>query len=299
MGSNRVSIITVNFNSEDQIIECLNSIEANNSSDIEYIIVSNSKIESRFKERLNSFSFPVKLYQNEANFGFAKGCNIGAEKATGDYLFFLNPDTLFLNDTVTELLKCISSTPEIFVAGPKTFLKKDKVSGTVKEHISLRFFFYFMTPLLKFFIPPQKIGGHYNPDSTKVVPVLNGHAFLIESKRFFDIGKMEEHFFMYWEENDLCLRVQKKGGKVLYCSQAQIMHHKGFSTNPVFIKMEVEKHRSRKKFVEKHYPQWKTLNRISGIIGYSWRALGSFFTLNAQKISQHWRLFFWYIFEYK
>ena len=104
---------------------------------------------------------------------------------------------------------------------------------------------------------------------------------------------------MYWEEHDLCLRIQNSNHDVIFCAEAKLIHISGTSTSPYFIQMEVEKHRSQKKYVLKHHPDWLLLNRLSGILGYSWRTVASLLTLKKQKIAQHWSIFFWYSFNYK
>lgn len=299
MNNNLVSIITVNYYSENQILNSLQSIQRYNTLDIEYIIVSNSPLDKEFKKKLTSFLFPVIIHENKNNNGFASGCNFGATLASGNFLFFLNPDTLFLNDVLKELIKVFSISTEIGITGPKTYKNtKEKISGTVKEHLSVTHFYNLMVPFLGFFVSPENIGGHYAPVNSAIVPVLNGHALLMQASVFKKIGGMDEKFFMYWEENDLCLRLQESGYKVFYCVDGEIMHFKGLSTNPYFFEMELEKHRSQKLFVLKHYPRWSSLNRISGVIGYSWRALLSLFTFNPKKIRQHWEIFTWYCFKY-
>lgn len=297
--SDLVSIITVNYFSEDEILECLDSISEKNTAHVEVIIISNSPFQQEAKAKLNNFEFPVLIHQNEDNMGFAKACNKGAVLASGEYLFFLNPDTRFMNDAVKELKQCYQSWNNPGVIGPKTYDETGKAVPSAKNHLSKTYFWSMMFPFLDLIIPSSGRIGHLLPEQTQAVPVINGHALFIRQQLFEKLGGMEEEFFMYWEENDLCLRLKHLNREVIYCAEAKIMHKSGTSTRPYFIKMEIAKHRSQKQFILKHHPSLNTLNRISGCMGYSWRTLGSLLTLNRTKTAQFWNILVWYFFRYK
>lgn len=293
-----ISIIIVNYYSENEIKACLSSIEKKNSADIECVIVSNSPRDKRLELFTRSLNFSTEIYYNNNNLGFAKACNVGADLAKGDFLFFLNPDTSFLNDTAQELLDCYYSINQAGLLGAKTFNQDHKLEPSIKNSLSKGYFLTWVFPFLGSLFPSKKI-GHYFPESTSEVLVVNGHSMFIQKQLFQKIGGMEEEFFMYWEENDLCLRIKKSGYKVIYCSEAKIMHISGTSTSPFFSKMEVEKHRSQKKFILKHYPSWNLLNRTSGVAAYFWRVFACLFSFKKSKIKQFWNLFIWYAFKYK
>lgn len=294
-----ISIITVNYFSEDDIIECFASVmEHTNNLDVELILVSNSPVEKAFREHINKLGFSVKVIQNEKNFGFGKACNIGARSATGEYLFFLNPDTLFRNDVLAELVRCYKQFDISGIIGPKTFTKSGKPFASVKNHISIGTFFNIAFPVLEHLLPKKTTAGHYSISNTRSVPVINGHAMFMKRSFYKKLGGFDERFFMFWEENDICYRSIQLGYKVIYCSRAEVIHKAGTSTRSLFLPMEIEKHRSQKKFILLHHHSWNTLNRFSGIVGYAWRAIGSLFTLRKQKIKQFWTLFYWYLLKY-
>ncbi len=298
MSDSLVSIITVNYQSELEIEQSIVSILENCKFPFEYIIVSNSKLEQSFKQRISKLFEHTIFVEMDANKGFATACNKGAELASSEYLFFLNPDTRFKNDSIAELIKCYKKQNQELILGPKTFSSNGEVSATAKEFITPRLFLYFVIPFLRFFISDRKIGGHFIPKKSSYVPVLNGHALFMKKKTYINLRGMDEQFFMYWEENDLCIRAQKKGIHTFYCDNAEITHIKGTSTNPFFVKMEIEKHRSQKKYVKKHLPSYVYANRISGLIGYLWRSLFGLFSFKKNKIIQHFSLLKWYLFTY-
>lgn len=294
----KVSIITVNYYSEEEILQCYRSVIDKTKISFELILVSNSPIKDDFRNNLLSLPSKVLIKETGNNLGFAKACNLGSELATGDFLFFLNPDTRFINDVLSELIKCYDHYEQPGILGPKTFNESGTPVPSVKNHLSLVYFFSLMIPLLNFIFSIKYKTGHYLPAQTSEVPVLNGHALFIKKMLFKIVNGMEEKFFMYWEENDLCLKVKTQKKQAIFCNNAKLIHKSGTSTRPYFINMEIEKHRSQKKFILKHYPSWNFLNRISGCIGYSWRTIGSLFTFDRIKIAQFWNIFIWYCFRY-
>lgn len=291
---NSVSIITVNYYSEKDILQCIDSIKSVNTVSFEFIIVTNSKVDDAFESEVKAIHSDSILIESGGNLGFAKACNLGSMHANGEYLFFLNPDTRFLNDTLKELIKCFKRNDDVGIAGPKTFNQNLQPEPSAKHEISLK---YYATLLLPFLSDSESY-RHFLPSETTEVPVLNGHALLLKKHFYKELNGMEEDFFMYWEENDLCYRVKKSGKKIIFCSDAEIIHISGTSTSPYFHQMEIEKHRSQKKFINKHFPQFKILNRITGTLAYAWRATFSLITFRPAKFNQFWNLFIWYCFRY-
>ncbi|WP_428235435.1 glycosyltransferase family 2 protein [Gracilimonas sp.] len=287
----------MNYFSEEDLLDCYSSILERTEADIELILVSNSLLQDSFIKDLASLGKPIKTIQNEDNLGFAKACNIGAKHATGDFLFFLNPDTVFLNDSIHHLIKCFEESENPGILGAKTYTPDKKPIASAKNHLSVFYFFSLLLPFLK--AMSNKSYGHFLPDNSMEVPVVNGHALFIKSDLYKSIDGMDENLFMYWEENDLCLRIQKLDFSVIYCHSAEIIHKSGTSTRKHFSKMEIEKHRSQKKFILKHYPYWDGLNRITGILAYFWRSVYSLLLFKKSKFKQFWSLFNWYTFSYK
>ncbi len=294
-----VSIVTINYYSENDILECYKSIYSKTGCRFELILVSNSPIESTFEASLKSQGIDAIIIETGENLGFAKACNIGAKKSSGELLFFLNPDTRFLNDVIDELIKCYNKYQSVGIIGPRTFNENGISIPSIKNQFSATYLFHLMFPPIRLFISSDKISGHTLPDQTQEVSVINGHAMFISTDLFKNLGGMEERFFMYWEENDLCKRVQKAKLSIVYCHDARCTHIGGTSTSKFFYDMEVVKHKSQLEFVKIHYSNLLLLNRIAGIIGYSWRALFSIFLLRVKKVKQFWTLFKWYLFSYK
>lgn len=293
-----VSIITVNYHSEKDILECLKSICHVTNSRFEFILVSNSPLDPTFIPQLRSNYIDVKIIETGENLGFARACNIGAEHSSGNFLFFLNPDTRFLNNVLEELFNCFYRNPSAGIIGPHTFNETEQSIPSVKNLFSLGYLLHLMFPPIKPFLKKSQLTGHYLPKKSQKVPVVNGHAMFISTDLFHELNGMEETFFMYWEENDLCWRIQKVNRTVLFCHEAKLIHIGSTSTSKHFLKMEIEKHRSQMKFVNIHFPRLSFFNRVASIIGYSWRTLLSLLLFRKNKAKQFWTILKWYLSKY-
>ncbi|SMO70496.1 glycosyltransferase family 2 protein [Gracilimonas mengyeensis] len=297
----KVSIIFVNYFSEDDIKASIASIvEQSIHSNFEILIVSNSTITQKNLSSLESKHHQIRIFEQNENTGFAKACNFGASKARGSFLFFLNPDTSFKNNVIDHLLEFQLAHPDAWIIGPKT-LNPDKgtQSATIKHDFNSVSLLALAFPLLKPLIPAEKKKDHFKVKQSMSVPIVNGHALFVEKEIYKSLGGMDENFFMYYEENDLCLRTRKSGGKVYFCAKAELYHAKGSTTSRYFVPMEIVKHQSKKKFLKKHYPSGIKWNRSAHIIGYIQRLLVALLIFKKNKIQQYYALLKWYLFSYQ
>ena len=294
------SIIIVNYYSEQYIFKCIESIEKFVDEEvIEIIIVSNSKIS---KEDIASFSiFPgrLKIHQQPNNSGFAKACNKGARIATGTYLFFLNPDTILRNNIFYLSKKKFSEDQSIGLIGPRTETVDGVLEASVKNDFSVAFYIQMIFPFMRSIFPSHKKCGHIFLRETKYVQVVNGHALILKKKVFENVLGMNEQYFMYWEEHDLCLKIRESGLKVLFLNEAKLTHIQGTSTAPFKLKMDIEKHNSQRKFIEEYYPNYKFINRLSGVIAYTFSFIVTLIIFDKKASHYYLQMLKWYSLRYK
>jgi len=292
-----VSIIIVNYRSLNLIDDCISSIYEHSSvQNFEIIVITNSGWGENGQKVIDKYP-DVNWINPKKNLGFSAANNLGARNSSGKNLFFLNPDTLFVNDVIDKLLVASTNYPDSGIIGPFTLNNDLTHQPTVKNEFGLDHMLIIAFPFLKLFYP-NKVFGHIEINKTQYVEVINGSAIFIPSELFVKIGGMNEDYFMYWEENDLCLSVKNTGKKILFCADARIIHLGGQTTNNVFIPMEIEKHRSQKQYLKKFAPQYVFLNRILGSITYFWRFIGALVLFKKCKISQFGTLFLWYTLKY-
>ena len=234
MPSVDVTILIVNYNTIAMLRDCLNSIkERVKGVSYEIVVVDNASKDG--SADMVSAEFPeVHLVASQVNHGFAKGNNVGMEQAGGEFLFYLNPDTLLLNDAVTILVNYLKAHPEAGIVGPRLFL--DTLG---KHHPSMR---RFTTPndILIRHLPSYR---HYQAirekylvikDKVRSVDWLMGAALMGRLDVLRELGGFDEAFFVYSEEEDLCRRLYyKKGLQVHYVPEAKIVHLGGGSSRQV------------------------------------------------------------------
>lgn len=222
----KLSVVILNYNVRYFLELCLQSVEAATQNiDAEIIVVDNNSTDDSCQMVKDKFP-NVILIENEVNYGFSKGNNIGVAKAKGTYVCILNPDTVVAEDTFSELLKFTEHQKTLGILGCKLI---DGTGGFLPE--SKR-----NVPTPKVSI--KKILGHsktYYANQIAVneigaVDVLVGAFMLMKRAVYNQVNGFDEDYFMYGEDVDLSFRVKKVGYANCYNSSATVVHFKGEST---------------------------------------------------------------------
>lgn len=254
----QLSIIIVNYNVKYFLEQCLHSLKhAVNGLDAEIIVVDNNSTDGSVPYLREIFP-ALQIIENKCNTGFAKACNAGVEAAKGNYVLFLNPDTLLAEDS---LHKCLFFLEQHGQAGALGIRMIDGRGHFLKE--SKRSFPSPLTSLFKLFgasvlFPRSKIFakyhlGHLDERSNHEVDVLAGAFMMVPKKVLADVGSFDETFFMYGEDVDLSYRIQQSGYKNYYTSDSTIIHFKGESTKRGSLNYVRLFYSAMSQFVKKHY----------------------------------------------
>lgn len=254
----QLSVIIVNYNVKYFLEQCLFSVtKACSGMDAEIIVVDNNSTDGS-RSWLEPAFPTVKFYWNSANVGFAKANNQALATAKGEYILFLNPDTILPEDCITRCIAFFKDNPEAgalgirMVDGSGKFLKESKRA--------------FPSPLTSLFklsgfarlFPRSKLFaryhlGHLPEDKNHEVDVLAGAFMMIPKKVLDEIGNFDERFFMYGEDVDLSFRIQKAGYRNYYFSESTIIHFKGESTKRGSLNYVRLFYKAMSFFVKKHY----------------------------------------------
>jgi GT2 family glycosyltransferase len=207
--------------------------------------------------------FPeVNFIWNTENEGFAKACNKALRQASGEYILFLNPDTVVPEDCFEKCIAFIQSKNNSIACGIKmidgsgSFLKESK-----RAFPSPMTSLYKLSGLTRLF-PKSTIFskyhlGYLDENVNHEVDVLAG-AFMIVPKKIMDtVGGFDESFFMYGEDIDLSYRIQKAGYKNFYFAESSIIHFKGESTKKGSLNYVKLFYKAMIVFVKKHYGSTK------------------------------------------
>ncbi|WP_298651192.1 glycosyltransferase family 2 protein [uncultured Proteiniphilum sp.] len=218
-----ISIITVNYNGIKDTAKMIESVQSNLSIPYEIIVVDNGS--KRDESLLLEKGYPfIKTIRSEKNLGFAGGNNLGIRQAVGNYLFFLNNDTVLRDNSLHYLVETMQMDPKIGGASPKILF------NDACGHIQ----FAGYTPLSEITIRNQTIGfnesdnGQY--DTLSRTPYLHGAAMLVKREVIEKVGLMPECYFLYYEELDWSTQITKAGYELVYEPRACIYHSESNST---------------------------------------------------------------------
>lgn len=260
----RLSIVIVNYKVEKELLRCISTIQKKIMGVPYEVIVVENTPEADLSKRLGKYPF-VRYIVQQKNIGFGAGNNKGAKYASGEYFFFLNPDTQILSGDIQTLLQLLDE-KDVGIVAP---LLVDKNKRIFKKQGTMR-----LTPLTALFslsfiykyFPKNRIANrfwlaHWNKKKAQEVDVVPGTAFLIKSALFKKIGGFDKNFFLFFEENDLCNRVKDANYKILIDPSLKVLHKWGGSTrkNPQTPKIFES---SRKYYFEKYYGSIGTVTDI-------------------------------------
>jgi len=216
-----VSIIIVNYNGKTFLKDCLESIKSSEASYEEIIIVDNASKDGSADYIKKEFPH-VKLIALDKNYGFALANNIGGEAAAGEYLVFLNNDTVVTPGWLDALLRVVSSDPSVGAAGSKLLLyhRPERVNSA-GANITFNGGGYdigFMDIDSDKYNTPGPRGG------------VCAAAMMVRKNEFLSIGGFDPMYFMYLEDVDLCWRYWLSGYRVLYVPESVVYHRFGGTT---------------------------------------------------------------------
>ncbi len=224
--SDLISIISVNFNGLEDTLEMIDSVISNISLSYEIIIVDNASCGNQAEE-VKARHPQVVTIRSETNLGFAGGNNLGIKAAKGNYLFFLNNDTVIKDDSLQYLVERLESSSRAGAVSPKIRFawgnSPVQFAGyTVLSGITLRNF------LIGFMKPDD---GSY--DTPALTPYIHGAAFMVKREVIERAGVMPELFFLYYEELDWSERMRAAGYELWYEPRAVVYHKESRSTGIV------------------------------------------------------------------
>ena len=231
-----VSIIIVSYNTADLTVACLESVFASRQVSYEVFVVDNASQDG--SAGIVREKFPqVGLVANEANRGFGAANNQALRECRGRYVIFLNPDTTVEPDSFFRMAAYMEAHPEVGLAGPRVI----NPDGTRQDSASDRY-----------------PGHRYGASDLGVLPgsiaCVLGACQIASASLLREIGGFDEDFFPFGADQDICLRIRKRGFEIGFIDDAVIMHHGGQSERGTLPAEVVRKKiRAELLFYRKHY----------------------------------------------
>jgi GT2 family glycosyltransferase len=242
-----VSIIIVNWNTRQLLLDCLGSLDAaigDRSADIWVVDNASSDdsvaaVEAQFPQ--------VRVMKNSQNLGFAAANNQAIRASDGRYVLLLNSDTIAHAGSIEKLVRFADGHPETGIVGSLLLNRDGSVQPSWAEFPTL------WSELFGTNIRRRRPYGRSDGATVYEVDWVGGACMLVRRTAIEQVGQMDQRYFMYSEEVDWCFRVRRRGWRICYLPSARVTHLGGQSSRMVSTRMRAELYRSKLRFFAKHY----------------------------------------------
>lgn len=261
--SSTVAIIIVTYNSRDEIEPCLESLVGHTDPFPTRITVVDNQSKDGTAALVRERFPTVQVIDAGGNLGFARANNLGVRATPGDYVVFLNPDTIVPPGGLPALIRGLAAHPEAAIAGARLLGERGfpelswgpPISpwGELKQKVLSSLYHRKIRRVVRRIDKLSRV--------SREVPWVSGACLAIRRDDLEAVGLFDERFFMYTEDVDLCTAVRQRGRSVLYVAPAEILHLQGRSAgrNPDTERLRRE---SQVAFYEKHHPRWAGLLKV-------------------------------------
>ena len=247
--SERVTAVVVNWNAGTHLTRCVEGLLAQQDVALHVVVVDNASSDGSL-ELLAQYGNAVRVVQTGANLGFGRGANRGVMASEGDYVLVLNPDVALASDAVRLMVDFLDTHPQVGIVGPRLKDSNGHVQAScgsvprLADEICRKFLLHLVFPLFKF--------RRWRPSKPEAVAWVTGACFVARRKTLDAVGGLDEAIFMYYEDVDLGLRVNRAGWQVMYVPAAEGTHIGGESSKQALMQMLVVSEASYAYFIKKH-----------------------------------------------
>jgi GT2 family glycosyltransferase len=263
-----LSIVIITRNTSDLLRNLLKSVEADATlkhflRDI--IVIDNNSTDGT--DSMVQREFPrVLLLKNDRNKGFATAANMGISQSKGDYILFLNSDTLLIEGEVTAMIQMMEENPGVGICGPQ-LVYEDMRPQRSFAHIPSLLFEIVPLSLFGLLFPGRystKSPRQTSPSSDALrhapgamsffdVPSLIGAAIIVRRELLENLGGFDQQFFFFLEETDLCIRARERGARVVFLPHVRMIHLQGRTVRKNWVQGRIQYNISLYKFIKKHH----------------------------------------------
>ncbi len=252
-----LSIIIVSYNGREHLRRCLQSLAAHGpKAKHEVIVVDNASQDG--SPEMVAEGFPeVRLLRLAKNVGFAAGANRGLREAAGEAIVFLNPDSELGDDAFGPMLAYLRSHPDVGILGPKLLDGDGSLQLSCRRFPTFSVALFNRYSLLTRLFPRNPFSARYlltdwDHNAVAETDWVSGACLMARRSLFEEIGPLDEGYFMYIEDVDLCQRAHRAGHKVVYFPEVALIHHIGRSSSRLPSRSIVERHRSMWHYYKKY-----------------------------------------------
>lgn len=262
-----LSVIIVSWNTREELKACLSSLTASRSEvqgPVEFVVVDNASSDG--SAAMVEAEFPgIKLLQNGSNLGFARANNQAIRQSKGSYLLLLNSDTELLPGALHQLLHFMDSQPHVGAVGPLLLNSDGTIQPSAHPMLTPEREFWRLS-FLDHLLPRATYRmATWDRQIPRQVEVLKGACLLLRREALEAVGLLDDSFFMYTEEVDLCFRLAQAGWQLWWVPGARVVHHGESSSRQAAEEMYIQLYRSKVQFYRK-YGGERRANRFKYLI---------------------------------
>jgi GT2 family glycosyltransferase len=229
MSSKKLSAVIVNYCTPDLTKVCVQSILKWHIAD-EVVVVDNASPDGSFERLQADLGYNVKVVSSGNNKGASYGINIAAKEAAGQYLLVLNPDTYFIDDSIKLALQALDERPDVGLIGLDLIYPDGRRQFSARRFYSVLDIIGRRLPLGRYGPMKGRLDEHmmilaWESAEPFDADWVMGTGFIIRRDLFQRIGGMDESYFLYMEDVDLCARVWHSGARVVCVPNARLVHH--------------------------------------------------------------------------
>ena len=250
-----LSVVIVNYRTFELTKNTINSIlDYNYPFSLEIIVVDNASGDDSLARLQDYFKDNVIFIASEENNGFAAGNNQALKKATGRYQLLLNSDTIVWENTLENIYNYMEKHTDVGACGCRVLLENGELDKACKRSFpNVKNSFFRL-----FHIPTRSKNDNYNltnlpDDEIYEIDCLTGAFMFIRKTALDEVGLLDETFFMYGEDIDMCYRIKQGGWKIVYYGESEITHLKGASSKKQKSKLIYEFYRAMHIYYKKHH----------------------------------------------
>lgn len=290
-----LSVIIVNHNAGDYVLNCVNSCLKQVT---QIIVVDNASSDGSYGALENTFSRNkrIKLVKNKKNIGFSAACNLGYKEAVENNILFLNPDCLLIKGSMQRMFQVLKLTKDVGMIGgylinpDQTEQKGGRRSIPTPWRSFVRTFrLHHLANQWPNLFNDYLLHKQPLPDHPIEVEMISGALIMTTRKVINQVGLLDEKYFLHCEDLDWCMRVRQHGLKIIFVPNAPIVHYGGVCSKNRTIFIEWHKHKGMiyfyKKFFRHQYPGiLMALIKIGIWLRFTFLVIGYYLSATIKKV---------------